>query len=253
MAFDAAPVSQFEPQLRNDCAVCPVRACLGRNCGSGNAAGRAGAACSPSSVMPGRAALFEAGQPLRALYSVRGGCIKTYTVDRQGNEHIRGFHLPGDLVGLDALGGGRTPSAAAAVVPSQVCAQPIADVRSLLFRDPAALQRLTETASRELALALAIAGDFNAEQRLAAFLLHMEERLDAHGGALRLPMTRRDIGSYLRLATETVCRTLKAFERKGWLRCEEKCVRLLARHKLYEVAEPVGICERPSVPTALAA
>ncbi|MBL6750231.1 MAG: helix-turn-helix domain-containing protein [Nevskia sp.] len=250
MAFDAAPQA-VESHLKSNCAFCPVQDCMGRGTASAPTFGAIVGA--PTAALPGRAALYEAGQALRALYTVRAGCIKTYTVDSQGNEHIRGFHLPGDVVGLDGLGAARTRSSAAAVTPSQVCAAAVTDFRGLLQRDPAVAQHLTEAASRELALALAISGDFTAEQRMAAFLLHMEERMDSTGGVLRLPMTRRDIGSYLRLATETVCRTLKTFERKGWLRCEEKCIRLLARHKLYEVGEAVGICRRPGVSMALAA
>jgi CRP/FNR family transcriptional regulator len=253
MAFDAAPVASPVASLKSHCAFCPVRACIGRECGSADGTAWSSIAGAPLALMPGRAALYEAGQGLRALYSVRGGCIKAYTLDSQGNERIRGFYLPGDLVGLDGLGGARTLACAAAVVPSQVCAAPLAGFQSLLLREPALMQRLTEQTSRELALALALSGDFSAEQRMAAFLLHMEERLDPRGGVLRLPMTRRDMGSYLRLATETVCRTLKRFERQGWLRCEDKGIRLLARQRLYEAGAPVGICRRPEVAMALAA
>ena len=47
--------------------------------------------------------LFEAGKPLQALYAVRTGSFKTYTLTEQGEEQITGFHLPGDVIGFDAI------------------------------------------------------------------------------------------------------------------------------------------------------
>ena len=68
--------------------------------------------------------LFAAHDPANAIYVVRAGCVKSVTIDDEGNERVRGFHLPGDLVGLDALGTERYPASAVAVVPSQVCRVP---------------------------------------------------------------------------------------------------------------------------------
>jgi len=253
MAFDAAPIRFTPAAATSDCLLCPVRGCLGRV----GAAASAGTAWSEmlaprTAVMPGAKPLFSAGEPLQALYSVRGGCIKTYTVDADGNERIRGFYLPGDLVGLDALHDSHLRSTAAAVVPSQVCVAPIGGLRRLLAGHSEFGQQLMAQTSRELALALALSGNFTAEQRLAAFLLNMQERLVSHDGLVRLPMTQRDIGNYLRLATETVCRTLKGFEKQGWLACEDKGIRVLSTPALHRIAEPVGICQ-PLLPVAHAA
>lgn len=250
MPYDASPASSNTATA--DCLLCPVRSCMGRLAGGSRATGWAEMLAPRTAVMPGAKPLFTAGDSLHALYSVRGGCIKTYTVDADGNERIRGFYFPGDLVGLDSLHGTRLRSTAAAVVPSQVCVAPVAGLRNLVQQHSEFSQRLMEQTSRELALALALSGNFSAEQRLAAFVLHMQERLVSHDGLVRLPMTQRDVGNYLRLATETVCRTLKGFEKKTWLRCEEKGIRILSVPSLYRIAEPVGICQ-PLMPAALAA
>jgi CRP/FNR family transcriptional regulator len=191
-------------------------------------------------VMPGSGALYRSGDRMRALYTVRGGCIKTFTVDAEGNERIRGFYLPGDVVGLDALGEGVCPATAAAVVPSQVCVAPVIDLRQLMLRVPQVAQRMVEQTSRELALALAASGDYSAEQRVAAFLMHLRERM-GRPEVLHLPMAQRDIGNYLRLATETVCRTLKNLERRGWVKLGDRSVRIIGEGQLRAAAEPVGI------------
>ncbi len=235
MPFDAAPIA-----IKIDCLICPVQSCLARR-GSPEQATAFGDILAPRiALMPGRGALYRNGDRLRSIYSVRGGCIKASTFDSDGNERIRGFYLPGDLIGLDALGDGTCLATAAAVVPSQICAAPISELRQLMLRNPELAQRVMEQTSRELALALALSGDYSAEQRLAAFLLQMRDRMGG-GSVLRLPMAQRDIGNYLRLATETVCRTLKSLERCGLVSLADRSVRILSEARLGQIAEPVGL------------
>jgi CRP/FNR family transcriptional regulator len=235
MPFDTSPA-----QLNTACQLCPVQDCLGRRGGAAHAAAWSGMLAPRMAVMPGATALYHSGDRLKALYSVRGGCIKAFTVDAEGNERIRGFYLPGDLVGLDALGAGVCLSTAAAVIPSQVCVAPLVDLRQLMLKVPELAQRMMDQTSRELALALALSGDYSAEQRMAAFLVYMRERM-GNPEILQLPMAQRDIGNYLRLATETVCRTLKSLERKGWIKLGGHAIRIVAEKQLQAAADPVGI------------
>lgn len=192
---------------------------------------------------PGKT-LFEVGDPMSAIYVVRAGCIKTVTIDDDGNERVRGFHLPGDVIGLDALDAERYPSTAVAVVPSQVCLIPRAIAMRKFAESPVLMQRLLKRTSRDLAWALTLAGDYTADQRVAGFLISMRGRLGAAAGwtqGVILPMTRRDIANFLRLATETVCRVLTRFEGKGWIASSGKNVRLLNDCALRQLAEPIGI------------
>lgn len=232
----------------NDCSVCPVRACMVRRASSTLASALLGIMDPPVAVMPRANPLFVAGEWSDAIYTVRGGCLKTFTVDASGSEHIRGFHLPGDWIGLDTLTAPRFGASATAIVPSQVCVTPLAKLRQLMAREPELGGLLADYASRELALALSQLGDYSAEQRIAAFLLRMRERLSAWDGTLLLPMTRRDIGNSMRMAMETVSRTLKGFERNGWLRCEDRCIRLLSTRPLFELAAAVGVEKRLAEP-----
>lgn len=228
--------------LKTDCLLCPVRSCLVHRDGGDQAQAWSDMLAPRQALMPGDGALQRAGDRLGALYSVRGGCAKTYTVDSSGNERIRGFYFPGDLIGLDALGGGVCLSTAVAVVPSQVCVAPIADLQGLMSRMPIVAVRIMQQVSRELALSLAIAGEYTAEQRLAAFLLHLRSRIGVGiNGSLRLPMAQRDVGNYLRLANETVCRTLKRFEQKDWIASTERGLKLLDEPALRAAAAPVGL------------
>ena len=82
-------------------------------------------------------------------------------------------------------------------------------------------------------------------------IVAMRERLGSTQ-AVRLPMTRRDIANYLRLATETVCRVLTRFESRQWLISQDKTVRLLQPEALAAVAAVVGLVPGPA-PQARAA
>jgi len=234
-----------------DCRVCPTQSCVARRSSEQLSLAWIESLAEPIAVLPRGTPLFSVGEWSEALYTVRAGCLKTNTLDSEGNEHIRGFHLPGDLVGFDALAGMRMTCSATAVVPSQVCVTPLPLLRRLMQQQPELGQLLVELSCRELALAQALGGDYSAEQRVAAFLLRMRERLGAWDGAVLLPMPRRDIGNSLRLAVETVSRILKGFERNGWILCEDRYVRLLATRPLFELAEPVGV-SRSCAPQAAA-
>ncbi|TJY62989.1 cyclic nucleotide-binding domain-containing protein [Sinimarinibacterium sp. CAU 1509] len=238
MAFDSAPSSRCKP----NCSICPA----GSRCFTGGVSMEAlnqwnDAVQTHMPVFPGNGALFSAGDVAENLYLVRAGCIKTYTVDQDGNERIRGFHLPGDLVGLDALARDRHPCGAAAVEPSQVCVIPRARVAALATKSPILLQRLLQRTSHELSAALSLSGDYTAEQRVAAFVLSMASRLGGASDRVRLPMTRRDIGNYLRLATETVCRVITRLEHQGVLESRDKTLTVRDHARLTELAEPVGL------------
>lgn len=188
--------------------------------------------------------LYAAGEPATALFVVRAGCIKTFTVDEEGNERVRGFFYAGDVVGLDALGSAAYPAYANAVTAAQVCRIAKGQLQHALGATPGLLQRLLERMSMELRLALAFSGNYTADQRVAAFLILMKQRLAADSaidGELKLPMTRRDIANHLRLATETVCRVLARFESAGWLDAGDRILRLRNREALRLQAEPVGV------------
>ncbi len=194
-------------------------------------------------------ALYWERDDFQNIYAVRSGCLKTYTVDGEGREHIRGFHLPGDLVGLDAIYGRRYPSSAVAVVPSEVCVIPYTALGRVVTDVPALQGSMLELISKDLCTSLALSGDFTAEQRVAAFILQFYQRMRhrrmAANNEMQLPMPRRDVAGYLRLAIETVSRVLGRFEREGWIAVSIRDLHLLDAQALWKLAEPVGICEAP--------
>ncbi len=200
--------------------------------------------------------LYWEGDSFEAVFAVRRGGIKSYTTDLDGNERVRGFHLPGDLFGLDALHAGRHPASAQALAETEVCVLPYTQLERLADTVPGLQHRLFSLMSRDFALALALAGEYTAEQRLAAFLLHLTARtipVAQPVDTLVLDMGRRDIGNYLRLVTETVSRVLKRFRDEGLIAVDRREIQILDRAGLTRIASPVGINRQPAaaLPSAL--
>jgi CRP/FNR family transcriptional regulator len=97
--------------------------------------------------------------------------------------------------------------------------------------------------SKDISDAAAMAGDFTAEERIAAFLTSLSKRYHLRGFSpleFNLTMSRRDIANYLRLAPETVSRVFARFEKDKLISVERRALRLIALPKLLEIGRCVG-------------
>ena len=158
--------------------------------------------------------IFREGDRFEAIAAVRAGTVKTRTIDRDRREHVLGFHLPGEVIGLDAIDGERYPCDAVALDTVMLCRFSFPKISVLATRVPGLQRQLFRLLSRDIGRATLLAGDWSADQRMAAFLIGVSRRLAARGFSLRrfqLTMPRTDIANYLRLAPETVSRVLKRF------------------------------------------
>ena len=168
-------------------------------------------------------ALYQIGDPLEFLYAVRSGAFKSVVVSSHDDENITGFHLAGELMGLEAISRGRHGCQAIALEDSEVCSIPFAALSSMALTVPSLQQQmfrmLSSDISRDQGLLLRLGG-MTAEQRLAAFLLALSGRYQRLGFAADrfvLRMTREEIGNYLGLALETVSRLFSRFQHEGML------------------------------------
>ena len=177
--------------------------------------------------------LYRVGDPLSALYAVSSGSIKTSELAHDGDIQITGFHLPGELLGIDAISTDLHPCDAVALETTVVCELPM-DKLEQLARDIPSLQRqLLRVLSREIVQdenLLMMLGKMNAEARLAACLVSFSERFErlGHSGTkFKLSMSRQDLGDYLGLALETVSRLFSRFQDEGLIRVEGRHIQLL--------------------------
>lgn len=178
--------------------------------------------------------LYWRNDAFYALYVVIDGSFKSYNVDLDGKERVRGFHYPGGLIGFDGIEGGWHRCHVTAMENANICIQPFDRLLVSSLHSPALQVDLFRCLSRELLHAETLAGDYPAEVRLAAFLLEIADGRDT----VHLPMARRDIANYLRLATETVSRLMTRFRENGLIRYRGRSVTLTDIDTLRHIAEP---------------
>jgi CRP/FNR family transcriptional regulator len=179
--------------------------------------------------------LFREGDPFEAIAAVRAGTVKTYVIDRDGHEQVLGFHLPGEVIGLNAIDGDRYPCNAVALDTVMLCRFSFPRISVLAARLPGLQQHLFRLMSRDIGRASLLAGDYSADQRMAAFLVGLSRRLAARGFSpdrFQLTMARTDIANYLRLAPETVSRVFKRFQEDGLIQVDRRELELLDRKHL---------------------
>jgi CRP/FNR family transcriptional regulator len=189
--------------------------------------------------------LYADGQPFRALYVVRSGAFKTFTVDGEGETQVLGFHLPGEIMGLDAIAAGRHRCSAEALVKASACEVPYEKLEEVARELPGLQRQLLRVISREVQhdqRHLVMIGRRLALERVAIFLHSMSERMqrvrrDPH--EIELPMSRRDLANYLGLVIETVSRLFSRLAELGVIEVEHRTIRILDPAKLRELAGEV--------------
>jgi len=177
--------------------------------------------------------LYRLGDPLTAVFAIRFGTLKTHLTMEDGRSQITGFHLPGEVVGLDGLGEMQHASDATALEDTEVCVVRFGDLESLSGALPSLQHQFMRLMSREISqdqVMLITLGSMRAEERLAAFLMNLSERLSARGyssSEFVLRMSREEIGSYLGLKLETVSRLFSRFAEAGLIQIRQRHVKLV--------------------------
>ena len=185
--------------------------------------------------------LFRNGEKFSALYAIRTGFFKTCISSEDGRDQVTGFQMAGEIIGLDGIVNDRHSCDAVALEDAEVCVMPFDRIEEI-SREVSALQHhVHKIMSREIVRehgVMLLLGSMRAEERLAAFLLNLVQRLHSRGfsqSELVLRMTREEIGSYLGLKLETVSRTFSRFQDEGWLDVRQRQIRVLDAGHLREL------------------
>ena len=188
------------------------------------------------------ATIYSPGNPFRALYAIRVGSCKTALLAEDGRQQIAGYHMLGDIVGLDGIANERHETLAVALEDTEACVIPFEQLEHLAHQFAPLQRNLHDFLSREIGRdqeVMLLLGSMRAEERLAVFLLNLSERYQRHGYSgteFVLRMTREEIGSYLGLKLETVSRLLSRFQAEGLLQVRGRFVKLLDVQALKHLA-----------------
>lgn len=188
--------------------------------------------------------LFSNGDPFTSLYAIRTGFFKTCISNEDGREQVTGFQMAGEIIGLDGIVTDQHSCNAVALEDSEICVMPFANVEDLSREFPVLQRHVHKVMSREIVREngmMMMLGNMRAEERLAAFLLNLVQRLHARGfsqSEMILRMTREEIGSYLGLKLETISRTFSKLSEDGIIEVKQRHVKILAPDELKKIFNP---------------
>jgi CRP/FNR family transcriptional regulator len=177
--------------------------------------------------------LFTNGEQFTSLYAIRTGFFKTSLATEDGRDQVTGFQMAGEIIGLDGIVNDQHSCDAVALEDAEICVIPFERIEEIAREVTALQHHVHKIMSREIVRehgVMLLLGSMRAEERLAAFLLNLVQRLHARGfskSELVLRMTREEIGSYLGLKLETVSRTFSKFADEGMLEVKQRHVRIL--------------------------
>ena len=185
--------------------------------------------------------LFRSGESFHSLYAIRTGFFKTTVASQDGRDQVTGFFMSGELIGMDGICTHSHSCDAVALEDSEVCELPFGYMEALSKEIPSIQTHFFRLMSREIVRdqgVMLLLGNMRAEERIAAFLLNLSQRLHHRGFAANdfiLRMSREEIGSYLGLKLETVSRTLSRFHQEGLIMVEHKHIKLLKPEMLNQM------------------
>ncbi|MBT7543455.1 MAG: fumarate/nitrate reduction transcriptional regulator Fnr [Gammaproteobacteria bacterium] len=187
-------------------------------------------------------AIFKQGESSGSIFAVKSGSIKTFTTAKNGDEQILGFHLPGELLGLDGLDNMIHSCSASTLEPTSICELPITDLNILCVKMPDLQKQLLNLISNVISSdhdMLLMMAKCDSQQKFARFIISLTKRYIDRGIApdqYKLIMTKTDIGNYLGVSKETISRLIKKFYEQDVISIKNNLISILNKKKLYEIA-----------------
>lgn len=169
-------------------------------------------------VKAGHSLLWE-GDEAPTVANVLTGVLKLVVATADGREQIVGLVFASDFIGRPF--GKASPYRVTALTDAEVCVFGRQRFDAFAERHPHLQQKLLHRTLDELDRArhwMMLLGRKSAPEKVATFLLDMEERLprDAGGdGSFELPFGRQQIADILGLTIETTCRQLTRMRSDG--------------------------------------
>ena len=176
--------------------------------------------------------LFRKGDKLQSIYAVISGSFKTL-IDGTQKQHIVGFYLPGELMGLDAISGHTYQNTAFALETSTYCELPFDRLADLTISLPKLQNRFFSLLSQEISVSTGkqqLITKITAAETLAYFLIDISNRYKQRGFSpyeFYFTLSRADIGNYLGLAEETISRIFSKFQQKGMIKITRRHIKIL--------------------------
>jgi CRP/FNR family transcriptional regulator len=197
--------------------------------------------------------LYHCDDPAEAYYKITKGIITESAMMADGRRQIVGILTVGDLCGYPARKG-RYGLTGQAITPVEACAFDARKFTAYMQRNVqlayAVANALAERVRRDT-VGRTVLGQLQSVERVAHFILEMQERLPFRGtytGQVALHLKREEIADYLGLTLETVSRVFRKLKDMRIIASVSAgVVAVLDRQRLSEI----GLYDPP--PTTVAA
>jgi len=187
--------------------------------------------------------LFSEQDEFLCLFAIRSGFFKTsMSINKGFGEHVTGFQIPGEVLGLDGISTGEHSVQAVALDDSEVCVLMYSELERLARHSQPLQRQLHRVMSREIVReqgVMMLLGSMRAEQRVAAFLLNLAERYKNLGYSefdFNLRMNRGELGSFLGLQLETVSRAISLLQDEQLIHVKSKQIKIIDTARLRQRA-----------------
>ena len=150
----------------------------------------------------------------------------------------RGFHYPGDLIGLDGFDNGSHAQSIKFLENSSVCRIGLGELDKAMANSASVrynlLQGMSQVLNNEDKFLLSL-NNMNSVQRLSSLLLDLSSQFEKRGlsgNMFDLSMRRVDIANYLGMAIETVSRLFTQLQNEHIIEVEKRSVKIIDLGKL---------------------
>ncbi|NGZ77990.1 Crp/Fnr family transcriptional regulator [Saccharibacillus alkalitolerans] len=174
--------------------------------------------------------LHRAGDTSDSLYIVHQGKVKVYRLSENGREQLIRILQPGDFTGELALFKESIHDGyAEALEKTEICSIRRGDLHELLQRYPNISWKILREFSDRLDQAESQVTRLATEDAETRIGLYLAQQAEEHRSMeYRLPMSRKDLASFLGTTPETISRKLAKFEDAGWIeQSDQRRIRIL--------------------------
>ncbi|MCM2533928.1 Crp/Fnr family transcriptional regulator [Neobacillus pocheonensis] len=186
--------------------------------------------------------IFHDGESSKSLFVVNKGLIKLTKLSAEGKEQIVRLLFPGEFFGLfSLLRDAKHYVNAEAVCQTIICNIDKKDfLKTMEANSDLSFRFLLSLSDRlyEADESVGFLGLMEVEQRLARALILFHEKMNAQNGTFSLPISKKDLASFIGTTPESVSRKLLTFMSQELIRMDgRRQIQILELDQLKEIAE----------------